>query len=170
MKAYLMTQPGVNPQDGFPFDRIESEILVGFYARLGLIQALAAIEQAGHPGLEITDQKDAQGRALLSQVNQTTLERYAQELIIPYYEEKTGLDGDALAARAGLRSQTQLAQSDIVRVITNADDFILGDENLAWLRGAAGDRLTVFPQGGHLGNLYLEPVQQSIFGALEGRR
>jgi ABC-type transporter lipoprotein component MlaA len=170
MKAYLMTQPGVNPQEGFPFDRIESEILVGFYARVGLIEALAAIEKAGNPTLKIAEQRDARGRLLLSRVNETTLGRYAQELLIPYFEKKTGLDGDALAERAGLRSQTQLAESDIVRVVTNADDFILGEENLAWLRRAAGDRLTVFPQGGHMGNLYLEPVQESIFGALDGKR
>jgi phospholipid-binding lipoprotein MlaA len=170
MKAYLMTQPGVDLKDGFPFDRTESEILVGFYARLGLIQALAAIEDAGHPTLGIPEERDGRGRLLLSQVNETTLDRYARELLIPYYEKKIGLDGDALAKRAGLRSQTQLARSEIVRVITNADDFILGDEDLAWLRSAAGDRLTVFPRGGHLGNLYLEAVQESIFGALDGKR
>jgi hypothetical protein len=63
-----------------------------------------------------------------------------------------------------------MQQSDLVRVITNADDFILGEEGLAWLRATLGDRLVVFPHGGHLGNLYVEQVQESVFAALEDER
>jgi hypothetical protein len=88
---------------GFPFDRTESELLVGFYARIGLIQALAGIEGLGYPVLEIKPEEDAKGRALLSAVNETTLNRYAEELLIPFYEEKTGLSGETLAERASSR-------------------------------------------------------------------
>jgi ABC-type transporter lipoprotein component MlaA len=171
MKVYLMTQPDVTLQEGFPFDRTESEFLVGFYARVGLIEALAAIKAQGARTLEIKPEKDARGRVLLGRINQTTLERYANELIIPFYRERTGLDREALAAQAGLHAQEELLRgSERVHVLTNADDFILGQESLAWLRATAGERLTVFPRGGHLGNLHVEAVRERVFEALDGRR
>ena len=61
---------------------------------------------------------------------------------------------------------TGFVVADGLHVVTNADDFILGDENLDWLRGVVGERLTVFPDGGHLGNLHLEPMRQAIVDAL----
>jgi len=35
----------------------------------------------------------------------------------------------------------------------NADDIILGPGDLGFLRKTFGDRLTVYPHGGHCGNL-----------------
>ncbi|MNP85317.1 hypothetical protein D3C76_1850040 [compost metagenome] len=35
----------------------------------------------------------------------------------------------------------------------NADDLILGPGDLGFLRRTLGDRLTVYPHGGHCGNL-----------------
>jgi pimeloyl-ACP methyl ester carboxylesterase len=54
-------------------------------------------------------------------------------------------------------------------LIVNRDDFLLPDEDLAWLRTTlARDQLTVFERGGHLGNLSHPAVQQSILAALDG--
>ena len=56
-----------------------------------------------------------------------------------------------------------------IRLIVNRDDFLLPDEDLAWLKTTfAEDQLTVFEQGGHLGNLYHPAVQKAILGALTG--
>jgi hypothetical protein len=56
-----------------------------------------------------------------------------------------------------------------VSVIVNQNDFLLADEDLAWLHATfSAERLTMFPQGGHLGNLYNPAVQKSILGALKG--
>ena len=169
LKAYLMTQPVASTRGGFPFDRDESELLIGLYARFALIEALAAIEANGNAVLEIRPENDADGRAMEGVVNQTTLARYAAELIAPYYVNKTGLPPAELESRASLRAQEALLrESDRIHVLTNADDFILGDEQLGWLRQTVGSRLTVFPNGGHLGNLHVEAVQEELFRALEG--
>ena len=53
-----------------------------------------------------------------------------------------------------------------VRVFTNANDFIVSDQGRDWLRQTFGDRLRVFPDGGHLGNLADPSVQQAILDAL----
>ena len=51
----------------------------------------------------------------------------------------------------------------------NQNDFLLADEDLAWLRATfTPEQLTVFEQGGHLGNLFNPAVQKTILGALEG--
>jgi hypothetical protein len=58
-----------------------------------------------------------------------------------------------------------------IRVIVNQNDFLLADEDLAWLHATfAPDRLTVFPQGGHLGNLSNPLVQKAILAALTPMR
>jgi len=71
--------------------------------------------------------------------------------------------GDLRTYDAGLRANPR------VRVIVNQNDFLLADEDLAWLRATfAPEQLTVFAQGGHLGNLFNPGVQKTILGALAG--
>ena len=70
-------------------------------------------------------------------------------------------DGDLRTYDAGLRACPD------IRVIVNQNDFLLTDEDLAWLHATFGpEQLTVFPQGGHLGNLSNPKVQKSILAAL----
>ena len=67
--------------------------------------------------------------------------------------------------QAGLRANPN------IRVIVNQNDFLLADDDLAWLRATfTPEQLTVFAQGGHLGNLYNPAVQKAIVGALAGLR
>jgi hypothetical protein len=62
---------------------------------------------------------------------------------------------------AGLRANSN------IRIIVNQNDFPLTDEDLAWLHATfAPKQLTVFAQGGHLGNLFNPTVQKTILGAL----
>ena len=64
---------------------------------------------------------------------------------------------------AGLRANPN------IRVIVNLNDFLLADEDLTWLRATfAPEQLTVFKQGGHLGNLSNPAVQKTIVEALAG--
>ena len=65
--------------------------------------------------------------------------------------------------KAGLRAKPN------IRVIVNQNDFLLADEDLTWLHATfAREQLTVFAQGGHLGNLFNPAVQQTILAALSG--
>jgi len=64
---------------------------------------------------------------------------------------------------AGLRANPR------IRIIVNQNDFLLADEDLNWLHATFGpEQLTVFEQGGHLGNLFNPAVQKTILGALAG--
>jgi hypothetical protein len=80
---------------------------------------------------------------------------YFEQVFLPYY----------LAHRPGATRETLVAESNL-NVIgaslhgdadyyaqTNADDLILDQSELDWLRATLGARVVVYPHGGHLGNL-----------------
>jgi hypothetical protein len=46
-----------------------------------------------------------------------------------------------------------LKNSSKIAVMHNADDIILGPGDIGFLRNTFGDRLTLYPYGGHCGNL-----------------
>jgi ABC-type transporter lipoprotein component MlaA/pimeloyl-ACP methyl ester carboxylesterase len=169
MKGFLVAQHGLPEGKPLPVNRIESEFLIGLAGRATIIGALAAIEKRIGHGLEIR-REEIEGRGpLLDIVNQSSLDNYAAQLTTPYYLEKRRhrVDADELAFEAGLRSlEKALRTNEKIRIVTNANDFILGEENLAWLREVVGDRVTVFPDGGHLGNMHLPVVQKAVLAAL----
>jgi ABC-type transporter lipoprotein component MlaA len=169
MRAFLVLQKGLEEGKPLPFSRSESEFLIGFMGRTLLNDAMAAISARGAPSLKLQEEDVEHRGPLLALINQSSFRNYADQLIIPYYLDKFGgrLDRAQITHKAGLRSQEEMLRTDDrIHIFTNANDFILGDEDLAWLREVAGERLTVFPEGGHLGNLHLKPVQEAILGAL----
>jgi hypothetical protein len=71
--------------------------------------------------------------------------------------------GDIRTYDAGLRANPN------IRVIVNKNDFLLADEDLTWIQNTfTPERLTIFGQGGHLGNLYNPVVQKTILDTLTG--
>ena len=66
---------------------------------------------------------------------------------------------------AGLRANPD------IRVIVNQNDFLLEDEDMAWLRTTfPPQQLTVFNKGGHLGNLANPTLQKAVLAALTPMR
>jgi hypothetical protein len=97
--------------------------------------------------------------------------RYLDERAFPYLARRLQRPTDAatLAADAGLRSRAgALRRQPRARVITTADDFLLDDADRRWLRATFGDRLTVLPDGGHLGHLGEPYFRDEMMAALGG--
>ena len=69
---------------------------------------------------------------------------------------------------SGLRAIAEpLHHNPKLRVFLNDNDFITRDEDVAWLREWVGDeRVSLFPTGGHLGNLHTPEVQGAIMDSL----
>lgn len=80
---------------------------------------------------------------------------YMTEQVIPMWRART--DGGSvlqLIDQASLYAlKDYLHSSSKIAVMHNADDVILGPGDLGFLRKTFGDRLTVYPYGGHCGNL-----------------
>lgn len=100
--------------------------------------------------------------------------RYLDELLLPYWLERTNLDREQLVAQASLASiRGFLQDTDTVDVVTNRDDIVLGPGDLEFLKKTFGDRAVIHPHGGHCGNLEFEPnvrrMQERFVSAAQAR-
>lgn len=84
---------------------------------------------------------------------------YLDEYMLPFLlQRQPDLTREAVIRACSLEPITGfLAHSPKIRAIGNADDPILTAGNLAYLKSTLGDRLTLFPTGGHCGNLNYGP-------------
>ncbi len=80
---------------------------------------------------------------------------YMAEQLMPHWRKQTGggslpqlIDQVSLYALA-----SYLKSSSKIAVMHNADDLILGPGDIGFLRRTFGERLTLYPLGGHCGNL-----------------
>jgi hypothetical protein len=80
---------------------------------------------------------------------------YFDEVFAPYYlARRPGITREVLYASSRLDLVGAALQSDPdYYAQTNADDLILDQVELEWLRARLGSRIVVYPHGGHLGNL-----------------
>ena len=80
---------------------------------------------------------------------------YITQQLIPMWRAQ--YDGGSLAQLVEQVSlyalEDYLRQSPKIAVMHNADDVILGAGDIGFLRRTFGDRLTLYPRGGHCGNL-----------------
>jgi hypothetical protein len=80
---------------------------------------------------------------------------YMTEQVIPMWRART--DGGSvlqLADQVSLYAlKDYLKDNKKIAVMHNADDVILGPGDIGFLRTTFGDRLTLYPYGGHCGNL-----------------
>ena len=111
---------------------------------------------------------------MYQEILQYSYQDYFEKFAIPYYQTR-GLaspTAEALEKADDLRTyDAGLRANPNIRVIVNQNDFLLADEDLAWLHATfAPEQLTVFAQGGHLGNLSNPMVQKSILAALTPMR
>ncbi|OHC13238.1 MAG: serine/threonine protein kinase [Pseudomonadales bacterium GWC1_66_9] len=89
---------------------------------------------------------------------------YLNEQLIPQWRLRH--NGGSLSQLIGQISlqalQDYLAGSGKIAVMHNADDLILGPGDLAFLRRTFGERLTLYPFGGHCGNLNYRVNSQAM--------
>ncbi|MDB6050352.1 MAG: putative lipoprotein [Pseudomonas sp.] len=91
----------------------------------------------------------------LKRALQCDFDCYLTNQVIPMWRART--DGGSLLQLVDQVSlyalKDYLHNSPKISVMHNADDVILGAGDLGFLRKTFGDRLTVYPYGGHCGNL-----------------
>ena len=100
---------------------------------------------------------------------QRGFEDYFEHLLYPYYQARNpALTQDEMIAEASLESIGDfLANAGNVGVVTNADDIILAPGDLDFLRRVFGARATIFPNGGHCGNMNDRHVFAAMLRFLE---
>ena len=174
LKVADLSKSTLSPQTTLPFNAIESKFLIGLNFRLVLRDIIYSSQRRNNQGVLQHKIHDFRRDPVYQEILQYSYQDYFDKFAVPYYEahgigpspaaamEKAG---DLRCYDAGLRANPD------IRIIVNQNDFLLEDEDLAWLHATFSPaQLTVFPQGGHLGNLINPSVQKSILEALAGMK
>ena len=170
LKVAALSKTTLTPQTSLPFSAIESKFLIGLTFRLILRDAIFSSQRRNNQGVLLHPIRNLRRDPVYQEILRYSYHDYFEKFAIPYYEarslaaptaEAMEKAGDLRMYDAGLRANPD------IRVIVNQNDFLLADEDLAWLRATfPPEQLTVFAQGGHLGNLSNPLVQKAILGAL----
>lgn len=169
LKMAALSKGNLTPQTSLPFNAIESRFLIGLTFRLTLRDIIFSSQRRNNQGVLQQPIRNSRRDPAYQEILQYTYQDYFEKFAIPYYWSR-GMDAtaEALEKAGDLRTyEAGLRANPNVRVIVNQNDFLLADEDLAWLRATiAPEHLTVFAQGGHLGNLFNPIVQKTILDAL----
>jgi hypothetical protein len=165
-----LSKSTLTPQTSLPFDAIESKFLIGLNFRLILRDVIFSSQRRVNQGVLQHPIWNFRREPVYQEILRYSYQDYFEKFAIPYYKARGGAlpTAQAMAKAGDLRTyEASLRANSNIRIIVNQNDFLLADEDLAWLRATfAPEQLTVFSQGGHLGNLFNPSVQKSILGAL----
>lgn len=173
-KVLYLSSGELQPDMELPFREWEAEFLIGLAFRT-LLQAVVLQSQDLHDqGILRTRRTRWRRASAFVEASEYSFLEYLYAFVLPYYAERLDtIDLDEAGARemlrrSGLRAYEEgLRANPDVRVFANANDFLLRQEDLDWLRGVLDERLVVFAEGGHLGNLHRAGIQASIRAVVE---
>jgi len=96
---------------------------------------------------------------------------YFDRVFAPYYlSHRPGATRESLIAESRLEIIGEALRTDPdYYAQTNADDVILSQPELDWLRNTMNDRIAVYEHGGHLGNLGARQQVADMLAMLAGR-
>jgi ABC-type transporter lipoprotein component MlaA len=185
LKVAALSKLTLTPRSSLPFSAVESKFLIGMTFRFMLRDIIFSSQRRNNQGVLQHPIRNFRREPLYQEILQYSYQDYFKKFVTPYYSarglasptqaapeasprraaEALEKSGDLRTYDAGLRANPN------IRVIVNQNDFLLTDEDLAWLHAMFGpEQLTVFPIGGHLGNLSNLTVQKSILAALTPMR
>jgi ABC-type transporter lipoprotein component MlaA/pimeloyl-ACP methyl ester carboxylesterase len=171
LKVADMSKTALTPRTSLPFSAIESKFLIGLTFRFILRDIIFSSQRRNNQGVLQHPIRNFRREPVYSEILQYSYQDYFEKFAVPFYRtrgvaspaETLEKAGDLRTYDAGLRANPD------IRIIVNQNDFLLADEDLEWLRATfAPEQLTVFKQGGHLGNLFNPAVQKTIMGDLAG--
>ena len=151
LKVATLSRSTLTPQTSLPFAAVESKFLIGLTFRLELRDMIYSSQRRNNQGVLHHAIHDFRRDLVYQEILQFSFQDYFDRFAVPYYETKglaapvaetIGKAGDLRTYDAGLRANPD------IRVIVNQNDFLLEDEDLAWLHAMFGaEQLTVFDKG-----------------------
>lgn len=171
LKVAALSQDTLTPQTSLPFSAIESKFLIGLTFRLILRDVIYSSQQRDNLGVLHHPISNWRRDPAYQEILQYSYQNYFDKFVTPYYQAR-GIGAETLEKADDLRTcAASLRANPNIRIIVNQNDFLLTADDLAWLHATfATNQLTVFPQGGHLGNLSNPMVQKAILAALTPMR
>ena len=171
-KALMMLAPG--PRAKTPpvtFGGNESKYLIGLNFRFILRDAIFSSQSRHNLGQIQAPLSSWSRNSAYDEISHWSYSDYFHKLVVPYYATR-GISASQIIYEADLRNKSpQLRSNSKVRVLSNRNDFLLGPSDAAWLKSTfPGKKHTMFPNGGHLGNLSSPPMRAAILESLKGLR
>jgi len=107
-----------------------------------------------------------QTRRRLQEANDWTFTDYFEKIAVPLWRVQAAephADLDSFTRRGSLaRILDRLRSNQKVQIMHNADDFLADRKSIEELKAALGDQVTLYPYGGHLGNLWYSENKKAV--------
>jgi hypothetical protein len=170
LKVAALSKGTLSPQTTLPFNAIESQFLIGLTFRLVLRDVIYTSQRRHNEGILHEPIRNLRRKAVYDDIMQYSYEDYFEKFVTPYYEHQNigSPTMEALEKAGNLHTyETGLRANPNIRIIGNQNDFLVTTNDLAWIHSTfPADHVTIFEEGGHLGNLYNPTVQKTILGDL----
>lgn len=156
----------ITAETPLPFNATESKFLIGLAFRLTLRDLIFLSQLATNQGVLAQPIDTWRREPVYREILQYSFAEYLEKIVGPHYRAR-GVDlreAAQLAKAVDLRRHAEaLRANPRIRIVANANDILLGAEDLDWIRATVPEeRLKVFERGGHLGNLVDPAVQRAI--------
>jgi hypothetical protein len=146
-----------------PFDATESKFLVGTSFRLTLRDTIFCSQSRKDMGVLSKPTSQWRRDQIYREIYNFSYRDYFLEFALPYYQQR-GVGQADFTRENNLRTYSKsLRAHQNTRVIVNRNDFLLSSGDISWLKSTFGpSRVTVFPNGGHIGNLATPQLQKQL--------
>lgn len=146
------------------FTREELQFLIAEYLQT-LLPELVYVTQALHDQQVLAAPKN-QVRKRLQEAKGMTFTEYSDKIAVPLWRLRAGqpdADADTFNSQGSLAPILErLLGNPRVHIMHNADDFLADRSSIEQLKEAMGSQVTLYPYGGHLGNLWYPQNKESI--------
>jgi hypothetical protein len=151
-------------KDFSKFTREELQFLIAENAQTALPE-LVYVAQVMNEQNVLATPRD-QPRRRLVEAKGWTLTDYMEKIALPLWRKQAAepqADLDGFGAQGSLAPiLEQLRANPKVWIMHNADDVFVERKAIEDLKEVMGDRMTLYPYGGHLGNLWYPPNRQYV--------
>ena len=163
-KALYFADNGLDVSGNIPLTRAESDFVVGAAFRFVLMDVIQDSQRRDNLGVL----KVKPGRFVredsIREIRRINYAEYTDRFVLPYLTKSGRVTNrqDLIAATDLGQSAELLRRNPKIRVQICEDDFLLTPADVSWFRSTFGTNLTVYPVGGHLGNLHIPAVQEAL--------
>jgi len=163
-KALYFADNGLDVSGNIPLTRAESDFVVGAAFRFVLMDVIQDSQRRDNLGVL----KVKPGRFVredsIREIRRINYAEYTDRFVLPYLTKSGRVANrqDLIAATDLGQSAELLRRNPKIRVQICEDDFLLTPADVSWFRSTFGANLTVYPVGGHLGNLHIPAVQEAL--------
>jgi predicted alpha/beta-fold hydrolase len=109
-------------------------------------------------------------RKRLREAKEFKLVDYNRKIAAPVWRRRLGdlqAEPDGLIQQSSLiRVMDRLRSNPKVHILHNVDDFLVERKSIEALKDALGDQVTLYPYGGHLGNLWYPENKKTVLGLI----